>query len=242
MRELLKDRKEMKRLSMFTVDTEKVMHSALEAGCELVNFFYCEGGEALSDVFPAIREKAVKVKKSFIDSHSSVKTHSNFIAVLRHFNEQSDIRAAGIMVVLDTVQDPSNVGAIMRSGAAFGFDDYILIDSAYHLSEKAIRSSAGAVFLCRVSHMNESGAIEALRGRLVLAAESKGGTPLPEAAMKARGKKCALIMGSEGRGVSEGLLRITDIRLKIIHRNEKVESLNVAAAAAVIMNTLSLER
>ncbi len=236
---ILKDRKEMKKNSIFTVDTEKVLQTALEAGCELVNFFYCEGGEALPDVFPYIREKAQRVKKSFIDKNASVKTHSGFVALLKHKGPDADTVNTNFVVVLDTVQDPSNVGAIMRNGAAFGFLDYLLADSAYHLSEKAIRSSAGAVFFCRVSYMTRPEIILALKGRTVFAAESKGGIPPETAVHRIKQKKYALILGSEGRGVSEEMLSVTDVRIRIPHKNNNIESLNVASASAVILYELS---
>jgi len=129
-----------------------------------------------------------------------------------------------IAVALDAVQDPGNVGTIVRLAAAFDAAGVILLPGcADAFGQKAIRASAGAILSVPIVSMT---AEELLASRHPLfAADAKGSTdPVP---------KGILIFGSEGRGVSTMLNeRATAVA---VETSGRVESLNVAAAAAILL-------
>jgi RNA methyltransferase, TrmH family len=134
-------------------------------------------------------------------------------------------KAAGWpLVVLDRVQDPGNVGAICRTAAAAGAPALVVLEGcADPYGPKAIRSSAGNVFRLVVAH----GRWRDLEGLEAYGAASAGGTPLSEAPIERAG---IVVLGSEAHGLSR-----QDLKLVTIPLSDRVESLNVAAAAAVIL-------
>ncbi len=134
-------------------------------------------------------------------------------------------RAAGWpLIVLDGVQDPGNVGTICRTAAAAGAPAVAVLEgSADPLGPKAVRASAGNVFRLVVARARW----EDFQGLEAYGAAAEGGEPLYEAPVDAAQ---VLVLGSEAHGLRHaGLRRVT------IPAAEGVESLNVAAAAAVIL-------
>ena len=122
------------------------------------------------------------------------------------------------------MQDPGNVGAICRTAAAAGAPALALLrGTADPYSAKAVRASAGNVFRLAVAHATWR-ELAALDG---YGAAASGGTPLAEAPIENAGM---IVLGSEAHGLSR-----TDLRLVTVHLSEGVESLNVAAAAALIL-------
>lgn len=133
---------------------------------------------------------------------------------------------------LEGVQDPSNVGAIIRSAAAFGIGR-VLLDRACAdaWSPKALRAGMGGHFALRVYETGRLATeIDAFKGTLACAVP-RGGVPLREATLSA---SVGWIFGSEGRGLSEETLRKVALRVTIPMK-PGTESLNVAAAAAICL-------
>jgi TrmH family RNA methyltransferase len=128
------------------------------------------------------------------------------------------------LVVLDRIQDPGNVGAICRTAAAAGAPAMVVLEGcADPFGPKAIRSSAGNVFRLVVAHARWRD----LEGLDAYGAASEGGTPLSEAPVDKAGM---IVLGNEAHGLSR-----KDLKLVTIPLSDRVESLNVAAAAAVIL-------
>jgi RNA methyltransferase, TrmH family len=136
-------------------------------------------------------------------------------------------KATGRTVFLEGVQDPANVGAIMRSAAAFGVRRVVLdAGCADPWSPRALRAGMGGHFALAIVETRELAAeIEAFDGK-VAAAVARGGVP-PAAAE-------GWIFGAEGRGLSEEIARRADVRVTIPMAAGS-ESLNVAAAAAICL-------
>jgi TrmH family RNA methyltransferase len=128
------------------------------------------------------------------------------------------------LIVLDGVQDPGNVGAICRTAAAAGAPALaVLPGSADPYGPKAVRASAGNVFRLKVARAHWKD-LEGLDG---FGAAPSGGAPLAEAPIESAGM---IVLGSEAHGLSR-----KDLKLVTVPLTEGVESLNVAAAAALIL-------
>jgi len=128
------------------------------------------------------------------------------------------------LVVLDGVQDPGNVGAICRTAAAAGAPALaILPGSADPYGPKAVRASAGNVFRLKVARARWKD-LEGLDG---FGAAASSGAPLAEAPIESAGM---IVLGSEAHGLSR-----PDLALVTVPLTEGIESLNVAAAAALIL-------
>ena len=132
-----------------------------------------------------------------------------------------DLFKGKIVIALDGVQDPGNVGTIVRLAAAFDAAGVILLPGcADAYGPKAIRASAGAILSVPIVEMT----VDALlaRGVPIFAADTEGSDELPHG---------VIVFGSEGQGVSERL-RKNPVTVKTSGR---IESLNVAAAAAILL-------
>ena len=128
------------------------------------------------------------------------------------------------LVVLDGVQDPGHVGAICRTAAAAGAPALAALPgTADPYGAKAVRASAGNVFRLKVAKARWKD-LEQLDG---FGASSSGGAPLAEAPIESADM---IVLGSEAHGLSR-----RDLKLVTVPLNEGVDSLNVAAAAAVIL-------
>jgi TrmH family RNA methyltransferase len=146
------------------------------------------------------------------------------------------------VMLLESVRDPSNLGAILRSAAAFGVDRLVLsADCADIYNAKTVRASMGTLFSQRIDRATDlAAAIEALRasGRRVFAAaldesaERLGDFPIQKG-------DCAVI-GNEGHGLSQRVIAACG-RTVYIPMTERAESLNAAVAASVLMWTFSRE-
>jgi 23S rRNA (guanosine2251-2'-O)-methyltransferase len=147
-----------------------------------------------------------------------------------------------LIVVLDQVQDPQNLGAIMRSAHAFGAAGMLLMkDRAAGVTGAAVRSSVGASELLKTARVtNLVRALDEMRDRgyQVLGASSGGGVSIRDISWTG---KCALVFGNESKGLRRLTARHCD-RLFTIPLAFDFDSLNVSAAAAVALYEASKVR
>ena len=148
--------------------------------------------------------------------------------------EVLDHIAPGPLLVIAGVQDPGNLGTILRSAEAFGARAVLLGDgtvSAYNT--KVVRASAGSVFRVMLSKIALTDAIAQFRARGIrmLATSSHKGVPLPQANLDGQ---VAAFIGNEGAGLDKKLLSQMDELITIPH-SPRVESLNAGVAASVVL-------
>lgn len=141
-------------------------------------------------------------------------------------------RTSGNTVFLEGIQDPANVGAIMRSAAAFGVGRMVLDRAcADPWSPKALRAGMGGHFgLAILETADLATEVEAFKGTIACTVP-RGGVALRDAPLE---RSVAWIFGAEGRGLSDETIRRADLRVTI-PMAAGTESLNVAAAAAICL-------
>ena len=141
-----------------------------------------------------------------------------------------DLKASAGCVILEGVQEPGNVGAILRSAAAFGIRDAVLDPAcADPWSPKTLRAGAGAHFSLRIAAGADLAAAIARFAGTVVCTVPRDGAPIAAAEIPQR---VGWIFGAEGRGVSGTLAALATLRVSI-PMDGLAESLNVAAAAAI---------
>lgn len=146
------------------------------------------------------------------------------------------VRADRRVLVLDAVQDPGNVGTLVRSAVAFSFDVVVALDgTADPWSAKAVRASAGTVFHIRVVRASADEALTVLEGAglpiFVASAEGSGGVRPPEGGL-------ALVVGNEGAGVRESVRAVASATVAV-PMSGPAESLNVGIAGSILMSDFS---
>jgi len=140
------------------------------------------------------------------------------------------------ILLLEDIQDPGNVGTLIRTAAAFNYSGAIMSENcADPLSPKCVQATVGTVlsiWLRRTTNYLEL--ISALRkGGYTIAATDLNG--MEEPALLSRQSKLLLALGNEAAGLSIAMLNVADFRLRIPTVREKAESLNVAACGAICM-------
>lgn len=175
------------------------------------------------------------VTKEVIKSLSELEVPYNVIGVCK-FSEEKEI--GNKVLILDDIQDPGNLGTIIRSSVAFNVDTIILSDKTVGLyNSKVLRASQGMNFHINILRTDIKSCILKLKeaGYKIYTTDVNNGKSVKS--INNNGK-CAIIMGNEGRGVSEELKELADEKI-YINMNENCESLNVAVATSIILYELS---
>jgi TrmH family RNA methyltransferase len=153
-----------------------------------------------------------------------------------------DVASPGALVVIAMgIQDPGNLGTLVRSAEAFGAKGVIVAEGTVSVfNAKVIRSAAGSLFRLPSVEARFADALPMLRreGLRVVATSSHKGTPLPAADLTGG---IALVIGNEGAGIPREALAQADVRIVIPH-SEKVESLNAGVAASLMLYEAARQR
>jgi RNA methyltransferase, TrmH family len=201
-----------------------------------------EGPKAVNDAIAggwkpiAVLRRDEDVSSDVFDALSETRQSQGVLGLFErpHYDATSILaRRDSVAVVLDGVQDPGNVGTIVRLAAAFDAGGVLLLPGcADPFGPKAIRSSVGAILNVPVASIDARTLIDA---RVPLFATAMSGAPADPPPSNA-----VLVFGNEGAGVSSEILRhATPIAVPM---SSKVESLNVASTAAILLSRSFLLR
>ena len=234
----LKEKKYRDEMKLFLVEGDHLVRMAYEAGC-LITILVAE--KDLENYLDIINEdNTIIVTESIINKLSFTKTPQNVIGIARqNIYDKKDVSK---VLVLDTLQDPGNVGTLIRSALAFNYDKIYVSESTVDIyNEKVVRASQGAIFkinivkkelneIYRILNMNEF--------QIIVTSLNSNSIYLNE--LKKR-EKFAIVLGNEGNGVSEvSLKNATDVvKIKM---SDKIDSLNVGVAGSIVMYNLGEER
>ncbi len=227
-KKLLSSGKARKEAGMFVSDGTKLLEEAVK---------YCPGLETviLSDGVQASVPDSVRVVRvpgDVMESISPMQTPQGALFLCR-LPEKEDFVPKRGMLLLDGIQDPGNLGTMLRTADALNVPVALLEGCADPYSHKVVRSSMGAVFRTPVMQTDW----ETVRSSCAAAGIPVAVTALSDRASDIRNadvKEMAVVIGSEGRGVRQEILEAADAEL-IIPMNAHCESLNAAVAATIVM-------
>lgn len=180
--------------------------------------------------------KTTYINDKVMNKLSKLESKTKIIGVCKKLSNNANI--TGNLLILDDIQDPSNLGMIIRSAVAFSYNTIILSKtSVKYTNDKVIRASQGMIFKVNIIYSDLEEIFTKLKkdGYHIIGTDVNEGTELRK--YKAY-KKHALVLGNEGSGINSALYKYFDdvINIKI---NKECESLNVAVAAAIIMHHLN---
>jgi len=227
-RKLLSSRKERESTGLFVADGTKLLAEAVKWWPGLHTVILSDGVEA--DVPDCVR--VVTVPKDVMESISPMQTPQGALFICRLPEKKAFAPIPG-MLLLDGIQDPGNLGTILRTADALQIPVALLEGCADPYSHKVVRASMGAVFRTPPVQTTWEQAKQACAERGIPVAV----TALSERAEDIRTAKLgtmAVVIGSEGQGVRREILESAQGEL-IIPMNPNCESLNAAVAAAIVM-------
>lgn len=172
------------------------------------------------------------VNKSVLESISSINSTPNIIGVCKYIEENKPL--GDRILILDNIQDPGNLGTIIRSSVAFNFTSVVLsLDTVSKYNNKVIRSTQGMLFNTNVISCDIKELIKKLKDEnyVIYATDVVGGVNVKDIK---KPSKFAIVMGNEGSGVSSDIKALADCNL-YIKMNKDCESLNVAVASSILM-------
>ncbi|MDD4076542.1 MAG: RNA methyltransferase [Bacilli bacterium] len=172
------------------------------------------------------------VTEGVIEKLAQSKTPQKIIGVCRYFPQR--LIDGQRFLLLDDIQDPGNLGTLIRSALGFKVDCVIVSpDSVDIYNDKALRATQGAIFKLKVINAELLKTINHLKsiGIRIYGTSPDGGTPLSTLAKE---KAYALVLGNESRGVSKRIEESCNRNI-YIEINNKLDSLNVAVAGSIIM-------
>ncbi len=227
----LKDRKYRKKTNTYIVEGLHLVLEAYKSGnlMELI----LEKDEVLPIDVPTIY-----VTNEIINKISNLDTPVNVLGLCK-MSEDNEIRGTKILM-LDEVQDPGNLGTIIRSSVAFGVDTIVLGNNTVDLyNPKVIRATQGMLFYITIINRDLKEVIHELKAKEIpiYGTKVEYGEDVRNFPSKDK-KSYGLVVGNEGNGVSEEVLDLCD-KYIYIDMDEKVESLNVSVATSIILYELN---
>ena len=227
----LKDRKYRKKTNTFIVEGRHLVLEAYKAGkiIELI----LEKDEVMPLDLPI-----VYVTNEIINKISEMDNPSTIMALCKM--DEKDELIGDKILMLDGIQDPGNLGTIIRSSLAFNVDTIVLSPECVDLyNPKVIRSTQGMIFGINIIKKDLEEVINHLKQQEIPVYGTNVEYGEDVTFLKEKDKKrYGLVMGNEGQGVRSEILDLCDKYL-FIDMNDKVESLNVAVATSILLYELN---
>lgn len=227
-KKLLSSRKEREQAGLFVSDGTKLLEEAVKYDLGLHTVILSDGVEA--EIPDHVR--LVRVPGDVMASISPMQSPQGALFLCRLPDPQL-LEVKPGMVLLDGIQDPGNLGTMLRTADALDIPLCLLEGCADPYSHKVVRSSMGAVFrrpVIRATWEQVSSACREAGIPVAVTALSDRAKDLRQADLK----NMAVVIGSEGQGVRQEILQNADAEL-IIPMNPRCESLNAAVAATIVM-------
>lgn len=231
------------------IEGVRIVEEAIRSGLRFRAVFFRESAQKIAErLLPQIgaQVETLSLPDRLFDGTVPSETPQGVAAFVRwkEFSLEDILERlpVGPVVIVIGLQDPGNLGTILRSAEAFGCAGVVLGEgtvSAYN--SKVIRASAGSIFRLPVVPVKDlSAAFAKLRSQNVrlLATSSHKGTPLPQAQLLST---CAILIGAEGSGLPRDVLSQVDETIAIPH-SPHVESLNAGVAASIVLYEAARQR
>ena len=217
--------------ALFIIEGEKLVIEAFNMGL-LAELIYVDPLPIKLAKFDNVYEVDNKV----LNKISNLKTPNKVIGICKMPTEDSNL--AKTIVALDGVQDPGNGGNIVRSCVGFNIQQILLSNDTFdQLNEKFIRATMGAFFKVKINKVALDEKVKNLKklGYKIVITSAVGTDKIDKIKNL---EKLVIVFGSEGHGVSKQVEALADFKV-LIKTNSKLESLNVASSAAIVLYEIS---
>ena len=231
----LSHKKYRDKLGLYLIEGENLLEEAVKNGAAIKTVLMCR--DYRGSLF-GTEDKAFCLSDKLFEQLSQTETTQGIMAIVEKPELSPDLflnRGGGNFIVLDRLQDPGNIGTILRTADAAGYELAIVMKgTADVFSPKAVRAATGSLFRMPVVFMDsvdELMEFTRAAGKKLVATCFDTDRYYYDENLK---ENIALIIGNEGSGISRELIECSDLKIKIpMHGN--IESLNASVAAGILM-------
>jgi TrmH family RNA methyltransferase len=225
----------------------RLLEDAIRSGMRFKAVFFRESSQSVADrLMPqlASQVETAVLPDDVFESAVATETPQGVAALVKvkTYTLEDALRAdEPVVLAAAGIQDPGNLGTMLRSAEAFAASGALLGEGTVsQFNPKAIRASAGSVFRLPVVRVELAGALEQMktRGLRLVGTSSHKGTPAPTADLSG---PLALVIGSEGAGLPREIAARLDETVAVPH-SPRVESLNAAIAASILLYEAARQR
>ena len=222
----LSQKKYRQKHQLFVVEGVKVVREFLKSSYELEILFSTDNDFSFLDCF-------IEVSPQELKKISSLKTPNKVLALFK-IPRETKVDSSGLILALDTINDPGNLGTIIRLCDWFGVKQLICSrETVDCYNSKVVQASMGSLTRVSISYLNLAAYFETVSSPIFVAdmdGVSVYKSQLPSSAI--------LVMGNEANGISEPIKQLISSKLSIPRygNSQQAESLNVASATAILLN------
>jgi|TARA_B100000085_G_C18553529_1_gene516862 23S rRNA (guanosine2251-2'-O)-methyltransferase len=227
---------------------KRAVFEAIENDIQIDKIFMDRDSQYMDNIKRKIIEKKIKISFVPIEKLNklSKNNHQGIVASISPVKtldiqdlENSIEKKATKFLILDNITDTKNFGAIVRSAECLGIDGVIISKTGSSpINGDTIKSSSGAIFnlpIYKLDHIKDAMFLLKEKEIEIIGADEKSNSSIFDFKFS---KKTAIVMGSEGKGISKSILNLCDKTLKIPMKG-KIGSLNVSVACGIILAELS---
>ena len=238
-KKLWADKKYRTATKLFVCESKRVIDAFIHNGFELDLVFIAKQSKHINDAKKY--KKVILIDKKVYDHLSLLQNGDGMIAVFK-IPKADERKYDSKIIILDQIQNPNNMGAILRSAAAFNINQLILANSCVDIyNPKIVQASMGYGYNLSIKIVTDlKQTIKSLqsKGIKVYATEANAkAIKLPNIKL---GNKCAVVLGNEGQGIKKDVIASCDGSI-FIPMNKNVDSLNISIAASIIMCKINNE-
>lgn len=235
----LKESRERNRTGLFLLEGARLCADAALNGVEITHFYVTETAAARYKKEFELLEKASEhsffINGSVAEKLSDTKNSQEFFAVCRQNIHFTGFMYDGMYVFADNIQNPDNLGAIVRTAEALGASGLIVNSGCDIYSPKSQRAAMGALLRFPVIRTDEgSELLKKLRNEGMKVYSGVANADAMKVTDIGKTGGAVLVIGNEGNGVSDSVLELSDFAVTIPMAG-KAESLNASAAAAILI-------
>lgn len=229
----LKNKKFRDEEGIFVIETKHLVEEAYKSG--FLTELYLIDTNIESNILEDDKINKYQITKEIMNKISFLESPSNFLGLVKKL---PTLNYGNRLIILDNIQDPGNLGTIIRSAVAFNLDTLILSNDCVDLyNDKTIRSSEGMLFKLNILRKDLNTFLTELKNNnyTIYGTDVINGNIVGEIKFP---KKYAIIIGNEGKGLKSTLKNLVDQNI-YIPMSPNAESLNAGIAASIIMYEMS---
>lgn len=229
----LQQKKHREKLGLFVVEGVKSVREFIDANFTLDNLFYTDGFNEFKN-----NPNSILVSESELKKISNLKNPNQVLAVFK-ISQQNQVLASNLILVLDGIQDPGNLGTIIRLCDWYGIKKIICsTDTVDCFNPKVVQATMGSLSRVVMEYLDLNTYLS--KTKLPIYVSLLEGKNIYKTALP---KKGIIVMGNEGKGISSQVIHLATHQIHIPHFGDlqQTESLNVASATAIILSEFCRE-